>query len=437
MNTLEQQLQDALHRHADSGGARTPLDLAGVKGRARRIVRRRRATAVGLAAAVAAVLVPATLAVAPAFDRGSEAPVAPRPTPAPAPTPEHALPGDTTLDFRDLPSGPAPSIGYLDLTGEIPVVVERDGNETLLELQHEPVHHTALADGRYVVLTRDDEGVGYVEVTDSGGTTRQAHRTVQGFAVDDTHTQVAWADPDGEVMVLAARVEEPRVLAQVDGATRLTVTDLAGRDCFATPEPGGQESGCVVRVGTSGVPGPGFLVTGQEVLPVEGTTEEFFRHSDSISLGDPQETSWTTWTAGIRRLGEGTACSEVYGKGPGAAETSVLVETCEHVFATFSPDATSLLAWGTENGGYHPTVAVYDLTTGSVRWQRSATTAEMGQVAYAEWEDEEHLVASVFQGGEWQLVRFDRDGAVERLTEPVAGDMLEPAYLPEVQQSTW
>ncbi|WP_162599698.1 hypothetical protein [Nocardioides solisilvae] len=439
MTDFEQELRASLSRRVEGGVPPTSLDLATVRGRARRIERRRHGIVAGVAAAVAAVVVPGSLALAPAFER-SDVPPAPQPTFTPAPTPDHALAGDASLDFRDLPTGPDPTIGYLDLSGQEPVVREPSGNETVLELENPtPFGYTALNDGRYVVLTRLDGGSWLVEVTDTSGTTQQVYETTDGLSVDPTHTQVAWASDEGEVMVLTAGVEEARVLAEVPGDGRVDVTDLDGTDCFATPEPGGEGTGCVVHVGTytaDGYPGPGYLVAGQEVVPLEGTTEEFLRHADSVTAGDPQETSWTSYSAGIRELVDQTnPCSEVYGVDEQSRESGVLFETCDHVPDAFSPDARSLLLWGTEDGGAHSRIGVVDMETRALRWERTATDPRMGRVAHAAWEGDGSLLASAFQGGRWQLVRFSADGAIERVSGQVLGDEVDAAFIPEAQHS--
>ena len=104
---LARELGETLHRRADALHD-TPLDLADVRGRATTI-RRRRHTAVGLAAAaaVAAVVLPLSLLPSGGDDRV----VDPRPVDTPTVTP---LDDPVPLDPRSAPEGPPARISYVD-----------------------------------------------------------------------------------------------------------------------------------------------------------------------------------------------------------------------------------------------------------------------------------------------------------------------------------
>ena len=47
------------------------------------------------------------------------------------------------------------------------------------------------------------------------------------------------------------------------------------------------------------------------------------------------------------------------------------------------------------------------------------------------WEDDTHLLATVYQQGEWSVVRFGLDGSMEVAVPGVAGDIaFSPIVLP-------
>ncbi|WP_114424435.1 hypothetical protein [Nocardioides houyundeii] len=430
MTDLEHDLSTSLHDRAEAVPA-APLTFDGVRGRARRIRRKRQGLVAAGLAAVVAVVVPTALLFAP---RSSDD----APSPATPPTgqviPDHALAGNQTLDVTGLPLGTRPLVGYLDLTGDRPVAVSADGDEVALTTDGRPLSWTRLGDGRYVVETTE-QGAISVEVLAATGALEGSYPATGSLVVDQDHRQVAW--PEGPaVMVLQSGAERPRPLGSVADAQEIRLVDLTGSDCFAELVPGAPSGGCTA-FGTVTRPdgaSEGWLVGtgGDDAASSEG---HFRSLADWVDAGDPQETSWVSYQAGIREVREDlSTCSGIFGVDERSRQSRWLIETCEHRFDSFSPDHGSLLAWESYGDGVgHYEIAMYDMETRSLRWSRSATGPGMAHVSSAAWEDDDHVLAPAYQDGQWLLVRFGPDGAMERVTEPAPGEDVEPAYLPETQ----
>lgn len=434
MSQLEKDLGDSLRRQVDAVPTGAPITLDDVRGRARQITRRRRVAAVAAVAAAVAIVTPGALLLSEGLDR-SQAPDPVRPAPTQVEVPEHAKAGSDVLDFRGLPQGAAPGVGYLDRTGSGASIVTPGGNEVRLDTEFTAHAYTGLDDGRFVVLTKDG-GESWVEVVDSAGTMTSLMPMVGGLAVDEAHRQVAWANSDGDVVVLRSGEDEARQLGTVPGAMTVRVVNLRGTDCFADA-PGGGSYGCVVQLDVTRDDGSqvAMSMTKDDVTMLTNATMDVRGLADTFDDGRYQELDWTSYYAGVREFRPDlTACSGVFGNDAEAAESRWLIETCDHTFDSFSPDGGSLLAWESYgDGAGHYVMGVYDMAGRELLWERTRKDQDMGLVHSAEWEDAEHLVAPVRQGGNWLLVRFGRDGATEKVVGPVAGGESDPAYVVEIQ----
>lgn len=426
MNDFEHELSQSLRHQAD-GLTPTGLTMEQVQGRATRIRRRRYAASALGAAAMVGVLVPTTMLLTPNGDTPGPDPI----VAAPTVIPEHARAGSEVLDFTDLPAGEASLLNYLDLRGDEPVLVSPAGERTTLQLEGEPRSFVTLADGRHVVWT-DQLGEGEVEVVDAEGALESVQPSNAGLVVDADYRQAAWADPQGGVQVLVPGEQEPVTLGTVADAT-LEVVDLTG-DCLEEVLPGGS-GGCVVHANATYADGSvqPLVVTREGVF--EANSEGIFMVVDDfVTAGDPQSQRYLSYLAGVREVRPAGTCSGVFGVDEESGESTWLVKTCEHTFDDFSPDAHKVLAWeGYGDGIGHYVVGMYDLTTRKLLWARDRAGSGMSFVHSAVWEDQDHLLAPVWQDGQWLLVRFGPDGALEQVTEPADGEDVEPAYLVETQ----
>lgn len=436
LERLEEELTRSLHQRVDRI-ADAPISLHDVRGTARSITRRRRvATAAGIAAA-AAVLVPTAMLAMPGAERSEAPPAGPSPTQV---TPDHARAGGEGLDVSDLPLGEPPAVGYLDLT-DAPTVVKPNGDRLPLETEGEPTGYASLLDGRYVVVTDGEQGP-LVEVVGSDGVTRSTYSRTGGVALGDHRDQVAWVAPGGAVQLLQVGHDQPRVFGELPGSTASVVSLSAPGDCFAEVPPG-TTGGCILTANVTEPDGTsvGWVLSSAgadgPVHPGDGADDpRISTVADFTTVGDPPGTRGEDYgelVAGITEVHLDGTCSGVYG--PTAERvTDWLVETCEHRFGTFSPDASRIVAWEAYGDGIgHPQVGMYDVASGELVWDRIADQPGMAFIHSAAWEDDGHLLAPAYQDGEWHLVRFGPDGEMELALEPVGGEDVEVAFVPEIQ----
>jgi hypothetical protein len=434
---LARDLTRSLHERVDRMGD-APISLHDVQGRARSIKRRRRITAAAGIAAAAAVLVPTAMLAIPGAERSEAPPAGPTPTQV---TPDHAKAGGEGLDVGDLPVGEAPVIGYLDLT-DTPTIVEPGGRRLPLDTEGEPSGYASLLDGRYVVVT-EGEGGSLVEVVGPDGTSRATYPRTGGIVLGQDSDQVAWAAPDGTVQVLQVGAAEPRPLGTLAGPAPAVVSLAGSGDCFADVPPG-TTGGCIVAADVNEADGNrlGWVISSAgadgPIHSGDGRPEDpaILSVADFTTLGDPPGTlgeDYGEMVAGITEVKPDGTCSGVYGPTPQRV-TDWLVETCDHRFGTFSPDASRITAWEAYGDGLgHVQVGMYDVSSGELLWDRVATEPGMAFVHSATWEDDGHLLAPAYQDGEWHLVRFGPKGEMELAAEPVAGADTDVALVPEIQ----
>ncbi|MFC7492866.1 MULTISPECIES: hypothetical protein [unclassified Nocardioides] len=352
-----------LERRADQiQGA--PLALETVRGRARRIQRRRRtAVAAGVAAAVAAVvLVPAVLT-------GGGSDRAPEPAPVPP-----AAPGASVLHdgVVTLPSGDT-----------VPLDVD-DADVSQLAV---------LTDGRIVVGMSQPLGV-RVYAPDG---TRQATYDVDTNAITSSAQDdaVAWVAEDLTVRVLASGVAEPTTLAGI-------------------PMPG-EASGSIDAVldPEHVLVGDWNTTTGE--LTVEGyrelTTSEPLRVTDVSPDGD----LWAVQYADDSDPQFG--CSGLYE--PEAAQEMV-ARTCGAASLRFSPDGQHLLSLVGDNNMFG-IGTTYDLDLEEVGGFESAGKGDV--ISRAAWADATHLLVARTNWDtlQWSLDRVGVDWGDAEVVVPEQG----------------
>lgn len=389
---LETRLRRELGRRGDAL-TDAPLTFDAVAGRARRIRRRQRRTAVlGVAAAVAALAVPAAL-------------VAPEVTDRPAPTPATRTPSPPVLDD--------PLVPYV----RDDALLRPDGGRTALP-DGDWQDVALLADGR-MILTRstDDGDLEAVSVDgdrdgEIGGPSPLSGRVV----TDAPGDAAAWTRPDGSVVVLGS----DGAVTDLPGA-RLSGVELANPTVVALL---GDTCG-EVRTGDD------CRVVLQGMLPDGTVTNLVSRHPDAMAqpfvpaLGSVSDVSADgRFVAGQISVTDEGGCSGLWS----VERSAMLWRDCNLNRMEFAPDGRHLYAVDVRSDGYGPTkgyvVGVDDDIV-------DATLDPDGTILDVAWETNGSLLAVVDREGVGTfLVRLTLDGDEEDLVGPLPGGELGPDGVP-------
>lgn len=396
---LTRALGRELHEHADPIGG--SLGLAEVQVRARSIRRHRAITAVVAVVAAVAVIAP-TAAVAGHRLGGDDHPLPPatqsvEPSPTDATT-DASGPKPGVLDVSSLPTGPDARIPY-EYNGDIHFP---DGSQLNVGNDHGTLDAFAsLADQTLVQSWSDSQGVSRVYVRTAGGSTYGPYPSNGGLVVNDADTLAAWVRPDGQVLVWNGAAQPLALGDPVTATPELRVSTLIGNGC------GPGTAGCTVYVNARGNPDTVWEVSDN------GTTR--LRDGGYLTLADMSEAGLSV---GLTKITDSSTCSTLLGGGEFQG-----FSTCRNQLASFSPDGNLLLALPSYFDGLGPgSIGMYDLH-GTRLFERSSTQQTQAFFSDAAWEDDTHVLAPVFQGNRWSIVRFGSDGSMEYVVPPVAGSM--------------
>lgn len=398
---LTTELNRELHGRADAmrGSA---LGLGDVQRTARSIRRRRTATAViGAAAAVALIVPTASLATRSAH-RDSPAPVTQNPTPTQTTAAADGhQPAAGVLDVSSLPTGAAPHLDYLD-NGALHLA---DGTAEV-HTRYSPDQFVELADGARVWQTSDQD-TPYIEIQDADGTFHDPVRSDRSLSVNRPHSIVAWLTPSGQVTIWEGWASEPRPLGDpVPGSDlRLGPVTGVGEPVPGKAGPNCYDSVCTVIVNVADTPRQPWEVTESGSQPLlDGS---FLSIADQNAAG---------LTIGHDKVTDSGSCSKLLGGGEFQGWS-----TCKHTLDAFSPDGALVLAGPAYRDGIGDgQVAIYDLA-GKVLVDRRTSDQHPGFVSGAVWEDDTHVLLTVFQQDQWSIVRLASDGSMEYAVAPVAG----------------
>jgi hypothetical protein len=396
----EDRLARDLHRRAhDVGG--NPVSLEDVR-RSAQGIRRRRRLAGGLAAvAVVAIAVPATITGITAGGGRNEppAPIASPSRSVSSPASTAASPTDTATPFGTSPlstrgadRGGPPQADYL--TGA--TLHRVDGSTVDL-----PGSYTEVTSyhGGYLATEQGDEGF---DVVTLDNTNTEVDRQPGDFriAVGGNGTTVSWLTSQGDQAILH----------------RAIVT-------------GSSDAVDTIPVRTSNATGPvGFVGAEQVVYQVQGETPEV--HLADFATGSDRR------LAGLIGVG-GTSPSESLLSGQTSADEQGscwavrqvtdghdLWRTCDFSLGRFSPDGQLVLGYSAyRDGAGDSDVAMLDAHTGEVVAHWRSTRDSQAFAQKVAWEDDDTLLASVFERGSWSLVRLDHDGSLTTSLGPESGDM--------------
>jgi hypothetical protein len=398
-NPTDSDLNTRLAHEADAFFSRggTALEIGQVLDRAGEIRRGRRMRATMLmAACVLAIVVPVGLVATRAHH---DKPV----------TPSHQTKADTSpLTLKGLERGAQPHDGYVT-DGELHVGSGAIG----LDAGKARVTAVARINGGVVVATRDESGeqVAHI-VDDQGGTSGKTWPIDGGFAVSDDGNVAAFVQPDGIPVV----VQDGTVfykLPKIPQGSGFDAVAVIGEDC--------QEAGpdtCSVLVTSHGEKPQSW---------VSSSTDYVGGHEQMSNVVDEFENKFL---AGFTEITDTGSCSVVKNVEHVESGTPTWT-TCDHSFLTFSPEGGHLLATSAYGDGLGDTeLAVLDTRTGAV--QLDLTTADGAFISQMVWEDETHVLANVYQDGQWAVVRIGLDGDREYAVPPVAAidDVESPFVLP-------
>lgn len=375
--STEDLIRDALRDRADGVEAQR-TSMADVISTAQGI-RRRRRTVVVLAAAAAVVAVAVPTATFVGRDRsgssplpGTNGPTAPLTTGAPQ------------VDVQDLPQGEPPRIAYLQGN----VFVSAEGNRTTLPLQG-VTNATPYHGGFLAAVTGPDLGPRVVLLDN------ELHEVWRrcgqgGFAVS--------ADGLSTVYVTGG-CDEPLLTVSLGVTTGMGEGEQSERLPRELEYPVGVLGGAAV---TSAAPDQGGWITdfsGESHripgLGLVGGVSESNRLVSGQLDGHPR-------TGGVVDVDTG----------------EVLWDTAGWFLEDFSPDGSKVL--GVRSDGQVRGWAVFDAATGDLLSESEVPPGP--QVHTVAWEDDQHLLATVTQDGSGAILRIDRDGAMERATEPASYD---------------
>lgn len=395
-----------LHERAHDVGGH-PLDLDTVKRSARRIQRRRRA-AVGLAtAAVLAVAVPAGFAVTGTSTRSigpagqpsasvtssaSPSPSAsatPSPSPSEAPSPNDT--GTTTgISLGVLGAGPAPTIGWLEGT-----TYHHDGTTSTL-----PGAYTDISAyrGGWLAIAHTDQGSRVVTI-DATGKVVSDQPGGNRIAVNGDGTQIAWFADGAIHQALPSGMSDANASQKLPNGVYADVVGWAHNQVIYTTSGGDTAS-----VHRTGMGGTDRVVPG--LMSSRGSSDAAGLIGGLVSYDSKTGTS--CWAV-VRPTGE-----RVW-------------RTCDWTLEAFSPDGSLAVGIPSYTDGLGGTkAALLDAHTGAVRAVFDVPRGAF--LAGFAWEDDGHVLATMYDNGEWGVVRLAPDGSARRVLPSVKGTDTDPPY---------
>jgi hypothetical protein len=307
------------------------------------------------------------------------APASDAPSTSPSPSdPASVDPTEVALTTHGAAAGAAPSIAYL--RGRT-VVTPEGGQQDL------PADYDSIASyrGGWLAVERRD-GTPYVVQLDPSGS-------------------VVTAEPGGDSIAVSA-----------DG---LEVSWVEGRTLFLDTTNGHSETPTSVGLPSGSASPVGFLAPGTVVLRIDGTKPRFGITSFS---SPPQMMRGLIGLRAVNQeralLGAQTSADDGDGRSCWAVSTNQAGDkeptTCEWTIESFNADGSHFAGYPSDTDGIGSSaVALVDARTAEVvaRFERPGNSdAFVGDVA---WEDDSHVLATLFEDGSWHLVRLGLDGSVE------------------------
>ncbi|MFJ9315543.1 hypothetical protein ACIRN4_15225 [Pimelobacter simplex] len=399
-------LEDVMTTHADRAGEPV-LTLRDVQQRAQRIQRRRRTgAAVAVGAAVAAVVLPATLWA------GGHPDSALRPGPASSgPSINADAVQQDPLDMRIAraePGGAPPTVAWI----EGRTLHRLDGST--VELGHDYDELDVVGGDTYLAVRRgndaETDGSSLDELGADGSvvSTRLIAPTSQASVVTSAdRTVAAWTTPDGEVQVWDRDGE--RTLAST-GRSSWTGNAVA---VFGSQTCGDPGDGC--RVVVNDPDSSPVAYTGEGSEPVGGNFLTILAMSPDGEL-----------VAGNRGDGDGvTACTTMWD-----LSADKELHRCQSSPFGFSPDGRHTTEYAPQRDGEPAWIDIRDARTGELAAKIVARgDSDTSNIEPVVWEDARHYLVVALHQGRWLLLRGDLDGRLEIVEGPTDGPDAQQPYV--------
>ncbi len=354
----------------------------------------------------AAVLVLCSVLLAACGDQTSSAsaaddPASPTPTPSPtspstppesASTTAQAAPGVLTLEGLVL--GAPPVVPYLTVTEDGSSLLRPGGDAQPLPRAYDAF--APMGDGLVGTASVDDQARSYVLDGDLEEVS-QGTNPSGSLAVTPDGAIVGWVTTEGRPHVVEDGGSQEWDLSVVDEAGSMAALVSDRGTCLE----GSDGSGCVAFVNS-----------------VEGTSARY-----TSSHGIVDTVPWVLAVGDASAGGDLLAMTSVSDEGScwgrfAAWKKQPLWETCDHTLFDFSPSGTRILAGSAYLDGFGQGSATVLDDEGAVvaEWHSAGQAALLHTV----WEDDDHVLALVFQDDAWAILRLDvTDGSVELAVEPV------------------
>lgn len=387
---LEDEVHDALHRTADTLH-RTPLTVGDVRGRARRIRRRRSVAAGAVVAAALAIVVPVGLNLAGSPRSDGVQPASQSPPPE--------VTGTVRVDPRSAPTSDSLAVSLVDV--DAPSLIA-DGSVTDLPDSYEQL--TPYLDG-WLGLANTEGAISLRRLDADFAVVDEIAATTSRLSISADGSRIAWAELDNvdgwsvvDVAADGSRDERRTPLPDLTADSTLDVVGFAS-DTDVVVMQSDYSDGTVTTL----------RVDGSSVVPVPGLVRPW---SSSSAIGV---------VAGVIRVKKDlSSCSAVLDAEAGT--TAPVWKTCDHTLAAFSPDGAYVVGLAPYLDGYgSPTLAILDAATGETVVDYELIGPRRGVLGINDrmvWEDADSLVVTVVSGDGQYVLRVNTDGTVERITAP-------------------
>jgi hypothetical protein len=330
-------------------------------------------------------------------------PTAPSSTSSPEPTPtataSTAEPSDVepvrVITTKGLPTGPPPQVPYLAADGTTWTLVEPDGTTRPLERGYSEFAPM----GAGLVGTTYADSDNQVVLLDGDLREVRAHEVGEGgLAVTPDGAIVGWLGADGRPHVVEHGGAQEWDLPEVKGGSTLAALVSDGSTC----KEGEEGVGCAAYVNSPDGTHASVSISHGIVDTVPGV----------LAVGDV-----ATGDAGMIGMTSVSDEGSCWGRCQDFRRKPVW-ETCDYTLFGFSPSGARILAGPAYLDGFGQGLAAVLDANGHVvaEWHSRGQAALLQTI----WEDDDHVLAMVFQDDAWAVLRLGvADGSVELAVPPV------------------
>ena len=338
------------------------------------------------------------------------------PTPEPTETAPPASAG-SVLTTKGLAQGAPPAVDYLAAAdpsspGGTWSLVRATGEKVELDVDR-PFGFVPMGNGLVVMADADDgdgDGAAVATLDGTGGEVTREEARGYGLAVTADGTIAAWLSPDGSVHGVEAGGTRTFELPKVEGASEMGA--IAGEGtCY---EGESEIGGCTAYVDVD-EPRQAWLTSSHGIVDVAGSMLSVVDAARGVGV------------VGLISVTDEGSCGGIFVK-PAKPKW----QTCDHTLTAFSPDGTRVAGTDAYLDGFgQRSIAVLDAQDGTVLHEFSSK-GRGPTVLQTAWENEDHVLAVVYERGRWSIVRVGVDGSAELAVAPVDGaDLDRPFVLAE------